>query len=185
MAARNGRWRQWLLVPLIACAGVTQASDYNSEYCQLVANTLNFHWEAIAGPSVPCIGIEYTNGSFADAADGSITLTGVSVSDPSCIGTGTYTLALSADGNTLSGLDVGANVPMTLTRGPGEACFVGHWVLGDHDWVGHIAAAPFLARGAAIPALDGPGLLLLAGLLAVAAHVAFWRRRHPRVDARR
>ena len=58
---------------------------------------------------------------------------------------------------------------MTLTPGPGEACFVGHWVSGPYDYLAHIAAAPFLPGNctitltppdASVPAAAGGGFPL-------------------------
>jgi hypothetical protein len=167
LAPRQTRWYRLLVAAFLLTGFAAEASEYNAAHCSLVLGTLNFHWEAVAGPNAPCTGIEFTNGTMADAADGTISMTGVSVSNSACIGTASYTLVLSPDKMTLSGFDTTAGVPMTLTRGPGEECFVGHWVLGAHDFVGHIAAAPFLAGGE-IPALGNAGLLLLAGLLTIA-----------------
>jgi hypothetical protein len=183
-AARKNRWHQFLLVPFLFSGFAAQASEYNAAHCQLVVNTLNFHWEKVAGPNTPCTGIEFTNGTFADAGDGQISMSGVSVSNASCIGTASYTLTLSADKTTLSGFDTKDNVPMTLTRAPGEDCFVGHWVLGGQDFVGHIAAAPFLSSFA-VPSLSASGLLLLAALLAIAGNITLFRRRSKYVNERR
>lgn len=171
MAPWMKRWYRLLVVPFLLTGFAAEASDYNAAHCALVVGTLNFHWEAVAGPNAPCTGIEFTNGTTADAADGRISMSGVSVSNTSCIGTASYTLTLSPDRTTLSGFDTKDNVPMTLTRGPGEDCFVGHWISGGHDFVGHIAAAPFLA-GIEIPTLGTSGLLLLAGLLTIAGGMA-------------
>jgi hypothetical protein len=129
-----------LSVPVIA-----GPSEYNDSFCQQVVGTLNIHWEAVGGPFAPCTGIEFTNGTLADAADGTVTMLGTSVSNGSCIGLDGYVLTVSMDGLTLSGTATVSGVPMTLTRSPGEDCFVGHWVQYQNDYRAHIAAAPFLA----------------------------------------
>jgi hypothetical protein len=170
-------WIRCLVVPLLLGWYAAHVSEYNAASCAAVANTLNFHWEKVTGAGAPCTGIEYTNGSFAQAASGMLTMAGLSVSNPSCIGTATYTLTLSADKTTLSGLDTKDSVPMTLVRGPGEDCFVGHWTLGPHDFVGHIAAAPFLQGTNAVPALGGSALFALAALVAFAGGLAFLKQR--------
>jgi len=176
---RKNRWSWLIVVPFLLSSFAAQASEYNAAHCALVANTLNFHWEAVSGPNAPCTGIEFTNGTIADATDGEISMSGTSVSNSSCIGTASYTLTLSPDGTTLSGFDTKDNVPMTLTRGPGENCFVGHWVLGEQDYLGHIAAKPFFSS-VAVPSLGAAGLLLLAGFLIIAGNIALYSRRRNR-----
>jgi hypothetical protein len=179
MFGNNGHRIPSVLIAFVFGGGIAQASEYNAAHCQAVANTLNFHWESIAGSNPGCTGIEYTDGTFEEAASGSIAMAGLSVSNSSCIGTATYTLTLSADGMTLSGFDTKDNVPMTLTRGPGEECFVGHWVQGQSDFIGHIYAAPFLQRQerAAIPTLSGTGLGVLGSLIVLVAGRILARRR--------
>ena len=179
MAAWNRHWYQFVVVFLLS-GYAAQASEYNAAHCQLVVGTLNIHWEAVGGPSAPCTGIEFTDGTLADAADGMISMSGVSVSNPSCIGKASYTLTLSADKTTLSGLDTVNNVQMTLTRGPGENCFVGHWVSDPYDYLGHIAAAPFL-QSAAAPALNKVGMLMLIVALAM---IGLWRPSRSRASHR-
>lgn len=119
-------------------------SEFNQAYCDEVAGTLNVHWEAVAGSAAPCTGIEITDGDVAEAiATGSVSINGLAVSDVACIGTGSYNLVLSADTLSLVGSDTQSEIDMRLTRLPSEACFVGHWVEGGDDYVGHISAAAF------------------------------------------
>jgi hypothetical protein len=122
-----------------------QASDYSAEHCQNVAGTLNIDWQQVAGAGSPCTGIEFTDGTPVDAVDGTIAMKGIFTNNGSCLGTASYNLTLSADGKTLSGFDIAQDppIPMTLTRGSGEDCFVGHWVSGDLDYLAHVSAAPF------------------------------------------
>jgi hypothetical protein len=178
MFGKKGHRIPSALIAFLLAGGIAQASDYNAAHCQAVANTLNLHWLSVAGSNPGCTGIEYTDGTFEEAANGSIAMAGLSVSNASCIGTATYTLTLSADGMALSGFDTLSNVPITLTRGPGEECFVGHWVLGQNDFIGHIWAAPFLMRQqhAAVPALNGTGLAVLGSLIVLAAGGILARR---------
>jgi len=140
---------------------------FNPAFCQQVDRTLNLHWQAVAGPFTPCTGIEITNGTLADAADGTITMTGTGVTNPACIATGAYTFTLSADKTRLVGFDTAANIPMTLTRTPGQACFVGTWTSGADVYEAHIYAGAFAPLAAAVPALDFPEMGVLALLLAL------------------
>ncbi len=127
-----------------AVADAMPASEFRAEFCDQVAGTLNIHWEAVAGDAAPCTGIEFTDGDVGAAtAGGSVSMSGTSVSDANCIGTASYDLVLAKDGLSLTGSDTVSNIPMTLTRLPGEACFVGHWVDAPHDYVAHISAAAF------------------------------------------
>ena len=64
---------------LSLCAAQASAA-YNAAYCQSVANTLNIHWEAVSGPFAPCAGIEFTDATVADAAGGTVSMIGMSVS---------------------------------------------------------------------------------------------------------
>jgi len=119
-------------------------SEFNSSYCDMVAGTLDIHWEALSGSEAPCTGVETTDGNPADAAaNGNVTIDGVSVSDDNCIGTSRYELTLAQDGLSISGSDLFSLVPMTLWRLPEQACFVGHWVLGLDDFRAHISASAF------------------------------------------
>ena len=133
------------IAAMVLTAAPAQASDYNAEHCRLVAGTLNVHWEAVGGFSAPlhCTAIDFTDWTPGDAADGTVSMTVLYVSNPDCTGGTSYTLALSADKTQLTGSDNFGDLPLTLTRGPGEDCFVGHWVAGDDDYVLHVAAGPF------------------------------------------
>ena len=62
---------------------------------------------------------------------------GVSVSN-ACLAPAKYAFTLSGDKTTLSGSDTLYNVPMTLTLSADGACFVGHWVSEDLDFVATI-----------------------------------------------
>jgi hypothetical protein len=137
----NNAGVRWVLLAVLLVSGTVHASDYNAAHCQAVGGTLNIFWQAVGGISAPCTGIEFTNGTLADAADGSFTMTGESVSDAACISTGAYAFTLSADKTTLAGSDTQNIVPMTLIRGAGEDCFTGHWVSGSDDYVATISAA--------------------------------------------
>lgn len=119
-------------------------TEFNAAFCAQVEGTLNIHWEAVGGSSAPCTGIETTDGVVADAtASGSIIMSGVSVSNDQCIATAAYDLVLSNDTLSLTGSDTDSSIAMTLTRQPSEACFVGHWIDGNEDYVGHLSAAAF------------------------------------------
>ncbi len=119
-------------------------SEFNSSYCDMVAGTLDIHWEALSGSEAPCTGVETTDGDPASAAaNGSVTISGVSVSDENCIGTSRYEFTLAQGGLSIGGSDLFSLVPMTLRRLPGQACFVGHWVLGADDFRAHISASAF------------------------------------------
>ncbi len=119
-------------------------SELNSSYCDMVTGTLNIHWEALSGSEAPCTGVETTDGNPADAAaNGNVTIDGVTVSDENCIGTSRYELTLAQDGLSIVGSDLFSMVPMTLRRRTGQDCFVGHWVLGADDFRAHISASAF------------------------------------------
>lgn len=162
----------WLLASVLVFSipgELVAQSEYNAAYCDLVAGTLDIHWEGLAGGGTPCTGIEYTNGTFEDASDGQVNMQGTSVSNPLCIGLDTYSLTMSESGLALSGF-AGA-VPFTLTREPGESCFVGHWTSGGADYRAHISIDAFptgLLGVAAIPATSPAALVLLATILGVA-----------------
>lgn len=140
-----------LALPGLACGATDDdafdagsLSEFNQDFCAQVAGTLNFHWESVAGSAAPCTGIETTDGNVPDAtATGSVSMNGVAVSDVACIGTSSYDLELSGDSLSLTGFDTQSEIPMTLTRLPGEACFVGHWIDGEDDYIGHLSAAAF------------------------------------------
>ena len=149
MTARKICWYLSFVGAFLIGSVAAKASEYNAASCQAVVGTLNIHWEALKHPRLPgCNGISYTDGTFADAADGNISMSTTSVSTPGCLQLWAYTFTLSPDKSTLSGGETTYNVPMTLTRGPGEDCFVGHWVSGPYDYLAHIAAAPFLSSAA-------------------------------------
>lgn len=116
---------------------VLPRQDYVPQHCTAVANTLDIYWEEVDGSIPPCVGIEHTDGDLADAADGSFSMNGTSVSD-ACLAPAKYSFTLSQDKKTLSGSDTDSNVPMTLNLSADGACFVGHWVLGDLDFVATI-----------------------------------------------
>ncbi len=103
-------------------------------------------------------------------------MTGTSVSNGACISTGAYAFTLSSDTTRLVGADTASNIPMTLTRGPGELCFVGTWTSGTDVYEAHIAAGTFPLVVAAVP---GPGAAALALLAAMIAAAGGWfaRRR--------
>jgi hypothetical protein len=133
---------------VLVTAAPAVAADYNVDHCKLVDGTLDIHWERVAGGE-PCTTMETTDGTVEDAEDGVLSMTGTSSSDPGCIGTRAYEFELSFDGRRLVGSDVGSDVPMTLSRDPGEGCFHGHWTVGEVDFVAHIAGDVFAA--AALP----------------------------------
>lgn len=137
------RARKYTVALLVSLCATQATAAYNAAYCQSVANTLNIHWRATAGPSAPCTGIEFTNGTLADAADGTITMTGTGVSNNTCIGTAAYAFTQTSNFSQLIGSDTASNVPMTLTRGPGEQCFVGTWTLGVDVYEAHIWGGRF------------------------------------------
>ena len=146
---------------LSLCAAQASAA-YNAAYCQSVANTLNIHWEAVSGPFAPCAGIEFTDATVADAAGGTVSMIGMSVSDETCVGMSMYTLSLTPDTLQLTGSDTYYDVPMTLTRGPGEQCFVGIWSQGDNVYEAHIWAEAFPLLPPAPTSVPGPAGALLA-----------------------
>jgi len=162
---------------LFACPALAQ---YNASDCAQVDGTLNIHWRAVAGSLAGCTGIEFTDGTFAEAQTGSITMSGVGVSNPACIGTDNYTFQVSGGGSTLSGF--ASAVPMVLVRAPGQRCFVGHWVVGPDDYVAHIAVAPFATTP--VPTLGAVALASLAGVLALFAGLARRARQRPRMNRR-
>jgi hypothetical protein len=124
---------------LMLIAGSPAASDYDATHCAAVTGTMHLHWQGVEGVE-PCTGIEFTDGDPLDAADGSFTMKGVAVSDDTCIGIADYDFVLSADRTTLIGLDTANNVPMTLTRGSGQRCFVGRWTDSPFVYVATLAA---------------------------------------------
>ena len=129
-------------------SSAADASNYNDRYGQQVGGSLHIHWEFVSGPAgspVGCTGIEFTNGTLADAADGDVSMSGTGVSIGGCIGTGSYTLTMAPDGLSLSGF--AGSVPMTLTRLAHEAAFVGDWVVPGAVFRAHIAADPFPIPG--------------------------------------
>jgi len=70
-----------LAITLCSTAGQAFAgsSEYNPAHCQEIAGTLNIQWELLPGScQAPCTGIEFTDGTLADAADGTVTMHGVS-----------------------------------------------------------------------------------------------------------
>lgn len=111
----------------------------------MVAGSLNIHWEAVAGSAAPCLAVETTNGVVVEAMDGTAEFEGISVSDAACIGMDIYEFTASDDGLTLNGTAFASEVEvdMVFTRFADEACFVGHWILDDQDYIGHLAAEPF------------------------------------------
>jgi hypothetical protein len=155
------------LLALVLAGTTAHAADYDPAHCQAVAGTLNIFWDDVTGGTSSCTGIEYTNGSLAEAATGSITMTGISVSNPSCISTAAYAFTQSSNRMLLTGSDTANNVPMTLTLSPDHACYVGHWISGGLDYIGTISAVPFPQVIVSAPMLDPRNLALLAGLLAL------------------
>jgi hypothetical protein len=149
---------------------------FNPAFCQSVNRTLDIHWQSIVGVNTPCTGIEFTDGTLADADDGTITMTGTGVSNPACIATGAYTFTLSADRTRLVGFDTASNVPMTLTRTPGLPCFVGTWSLGPDVYEAYIYAGAFAPLPPTVPALDPAHLVVLAMLLAMGGALELRRR---------
>jgi hypothetical protein len=132
-----------LCLLVIGCRSSNSGSgDFDAESCDAVLGTLDIHWEQIAGDGMPCTGIEYTDGTAEDASDGAIAMAGTSASDD-CIFPVTYELEVSEDGLTLDGADTDTDVKLIFTRNSDEACFVGHWISGDYDYIGHIAAEVF------------------------------------------
>ena len=166
-------------IALLLIFHAAQASAaYNPAFCALVTGTLNIHWEAVAGPFAPCTGVEITNGTLAQAATGTVTMSGTSVTNPACIGVAAYTLTLSANTFQLSGFDTANAVPMTLVRLPGQGCFFGTWSLGADVYEAHIWADAFpLLPEPTVPALGNAMLALLAALLGIAGARMLRRRK--------
>jgi len=131
----------------ICVSARVHGADYDPAHCRAVDGTLNIFWEGLVGGAAPCTGIETTDGSIADAEDGNFTMHGLFVSNPVCIAVAAYAFTLSADKTMLIGSDTFNNVPMTLTRGAGQSCFVGHWMLAGADYVATISG---VAAGDAI-----------------------------------
>jgi len=125
------------VLPEVVHANGFEGPEYVPAHCAAVANTLDIYWEEVDSYIPACVGIEHTDGSLVDAADGSFSMNGVSVTD-ACLLPSKYAFTLSADGKTLSGSDTLFNVPMTLTRSDDGACFVGHWIFGDLNFVATI-----------------------------------------------
>ena len=116
---------------------VLPRQDYVPTHCTAVANTLDIYWEEVDASIPSCVGIEHTDGSLIDAADGSFSMNGVSAS-VACLAPSKYSFTLSQDKKTLSGSDTKYDVPMTLTLSADGACFVGHWTSADLDFVATI-----------------------------------------------
>lgn len=123
-----------------------RASEFRAANCSAVAGTLNIFWERVS-PGKVCVGIEKTDGKLTlAAANRAVTLKGTSVTNEACLGTYAYQFSLSQDNLRLSGEDTFNGINMNLTRAPGEACFVGHWVDKDNtgdDFVAHISVTAF------------------------------------------
>lgn len=180
MHAVTQRGIRWIAILLFGVSLGAGAAGFNAAGCASVAGTLNIFWEYVAGPPpVGCTGIEYTNGSLGQAATGTVTMQGVSVSNPSCIDPGTYTFTQSADRMSLVGLDTFSvpNIPMNFVRDPSSACYYGHWNSGPYDYVGYISTAPFPTPLMFVPALDLAHLMAMMLLLAVVGIFALGRRR--------
>jgi len=111
--------------------------DYDPAHCAAVASTLDIYWQEVDSVDPTCNGIEHTDGSLVDAADGSFSMNGVSVTN-ACISPAKYSFTLSPDKYRLIGSDTTSNVPMTLTLGSDGACFVGHWTSGQYDFTATI-----------------------------------------------
>ena len=173
---RNRYFRGAALALLLSLPAMQASAAYDAAFCQSVAGTLNIHWRGVSGPGTPCTGIEFTDGVLSDASDGHITMNGTGVSNPACIGVAAYDFNLSPDKTQLVGFDTLSVVPMTLTRGPGEACFVGTWTAGGFVFEAHIWARAFPL---AIPSLSASGLGLLALLLAMTGGLYLRRRGNP------
>lgn len=137
------------ILALVLCAwsDAAHAQTYVDRYAQQIAGTLDVHWELISAPPdaprgpVGCKMVEFTDGTLADAADGSVTMTGIGVTLEGCAGPNTFDLTMTPDGLSLTGVVSGA--AMTLTRQPGEAAFVGDWVGAGYVFRAHVAADPF------------------------------------------
>jgi cysteine-rich repeat protein len=158
---------------ICAIEEIVPGLDYDDAFCQQVVGTLNIHWEDVTTPETPCDGIEFTDGTLLDAIDGDVVMSGTSVSNPLCIGQGSYTFSVSPDGLTLTGTDTSAGVNMTLTRTPTQSCFSGHWILGPYDFVAHLGAEVFGAEVVQpVPSLSRFGIAMLSSLLGLAG----WRR---------
>ncbi len=110
---------------------------YDPAQCSAVAGTLDIYWHEVDGAQPACIGIEHTDGSLLDAADGSFSMNGVSVTN-ACLFPASYSFTLSADKHTLVGLDTFDVVPMVLTLNSDGSCFVGHWISGPTDFTATI-----------------------------------------------
>ena len=172
-SARMRTFKGATLAALLSLNAMQASAAYDSAFCQSVAGTLNIHWRLVSGPALPCTGIEFTDGVVSDAADGHITMNGTGVSNPLCIGVAAYDFTMSPDGTVLDGFDTLSVVPMTLTRQPGQACFVGTWTSGGFVYEAHIWARAFPL---AVPALGASGLGLLALLLAMTGGLYLRRR---------
>jgi hypothetical protein len=161
------------------------AAPYNPAQCALITGTLNIHWEAVGGPYAPCTSIEFTNGSFAQAATGALDMEGTSVSNPLCTYPTAYRIRRHGTDEltavTQALYDGAPVVSMTLTRAPGEACFSGHWTFGGDDYVAQLWAAPFLVVD--VPTLGIAGLMTLAAALGAVAAVSRRTTRARKPDA--
>ena len=60
--------RKFAVALLMGFVAGQASAAYNATFCQSVADTMNIHWRATNGPYAPCTGIEFTNGTLADAA---------------------------------------------------------------------------------------------------------------------
>ena len=104
MTARKICWYFPFVIAFVLGSVAAKASEYNAASCQAVVGTLNIHWVALKHPTLPgCNGISYTDGTLADAADGSVSMLTTSVSTPVCLQLWDYTFTLSPDKSTLSG----------------------------------------------------------------------------------
>jgi hypothetical protein len=110
--------------------------DYDPAACSAVAGTLDISWYYTGNG---CSGIEHTDGNPAQAkAAGAFSMSGMSVTNESCISPAAYTFTLSPDKQTLSGGDTLAKIPMNLTLSHDGACFTGHWISGPQDYISTI-----------------------------------------------
>ena len=165
---QNRHLRRAAIALLVTFHTALASAAYDATFCAQVAGTMNIHWRATGGPFAPCTGVETTNGTLAQAATGSIVMSGTAVSNPACIGTSAYTLALSPDTSQLNGFDTIFAVPMNLVRTTGQDCFVGTWTFGADVYEAHIWALAFPLLGLGIPTMSEVMLVLLALLLGIA-----------------
>lgn len=142
------RWRGAALglVVMMLCATSANANQSPDRRAyEQVAGTLDIHWELISGPAgapIGCRGVELTDGTAADAADGNVTMAGVAAVNDLCVGIDNYTFDLSPDGLSLTGF--ASSVPMTLTRpNVDQPWFQGDWVSQGYVFRATIAADLF------------------------------------------